>query len=94
MRNFITFKEWMLVEKEYQESDMKALEKLNNALNLGLNIDDPDSRTIKLSSLKDAQEKLKTNTMYKNLDDAKKKEIENIFHDVKSNLIQLARIFA
>lgn len=94
MINFRTFKEWILVEKQYQESDMQALEKLNNALNLGLNIDDPDTRTIKLSSLKDAKEKLETNTMYKNLDDVKKKEIENIFHDVKSNLIQLARIFA
>jgi len=94
MRNFRTFKEWILVEKQYQESDMQALDKLNNALNLGLNIDDPDTRTIKLSSLKDAMAKLETNTMYKNLDDTKKKEIENIFHDVKSNLIQLARIFA
>ena len=94
MINFRTFKEWILVEKQYQESDMQALDKLNNALNLGLNIDDPDTRTIKLSSLKDAMAKLETNTMYKNLDDTKKKEIENIFHDVKSNLIQLARIFA
>ena len=88
-----TFNEWILLEKEYQDSNMNALSKLNDALNLQLKIDDINSRSIKLSSLKNAKEKLITNQMYKNLSDVKKTQIQQIFDDPKSTIMSLARIF-
>lgn len=89
-----TFKEWMTLEKEYQDPTMKALVNLNNALNLGLNIEEPESRVIKLSTLKDSKEKIKTNTMYKNLPEDKKASLDDVYEDPKSNIMDLARIFA
>lgn len=88
-----TFNEWILSEKEYQDTAMKALVNLNNALNLQLNIEEPESRVIKLSTLENAKEKLKTNTMYKNLDQDKKELIDKLFLNTKSTLMDLARIF-
>lgn len=88
-----TFNEWILSEKEYQDPAMKALVNLNNALNLQLNIEEPESRVIKLSTLENAKEKLKTNTMYKNLDQDKKELIDKLFLNTKSTLMDLARIF-
>jgi DNA-binding SARP family transcriptional activator len=93
MKNFKSFKEWVLLEKEYQDSSMKALVNLNNALNLKLNIEEPESRIIKLATLEDAKERLKTNTMYKNLDQDKKEQIEELFADTKSTIMDLARVF-
>lgn len=89
-----TFNEWMLLEKEYQDSNMNALSKINDALNLQLQIDDINSRSIKLASFKNAKEKLMTNQMYKNLPSDKKTQVENIFSDPKSTIMNLARIFA
>ena len=88
-----TFKDWIISEKEYQDPAMKALVNLNNALNLQLNIEEPESRVIKLSTLENAKEKLKTNTMYKNLDQDKKELIDKLFLNTKSTLMDLARIF-
>jgi hypothetical protein len=89
-----TFNEWIISEKEYQDPAMKSLVNLNNALNLQLNIEEPESRVIKLSTLENAKDKLKTNTMYKNLDQDKKELIDKLFLNTKSTLMDLARIFA
>ena len=89
-----TFKDWIISEKEYQDPAMKALVNLNNALNLGFNIEEPESRVIKLSTLDKAKEKLKTNIMYKNLDQDKKDQLEDVFSSPKSTIMDLARIFA
>jgi hypothetical protein len=94
MNKIKTFKEWIISEKEYQDPTMKALVNLNNTLNLGLNIEEPESRTIKLSTFKNARDKIKTNTMYKNLPEDKKSSMEDVFDNPKSNIIDLARIFA
>ena len=88
-----TFNEWIISEKEFQDPAMKALVNLNNALNLGLNIEEPESRVLKLSTLENAKDKLKTNTMYKNLDQDKKELIDKLFLNTKSTLMDLARIF-
>lgn len=89
-----TFNEWIISEKEYQDPAMKSLVNLNNALNLQLNIEEPESRVLKLSTLENAKDKLKTNTMYKNLDQDKKELIDKLFLNTKSTLMDLARIFA
>ena len=85
---FIYFLNFILTTSLYLKLHM------NNTLNLGLNIEEPESRTIKLSTFKNARDKIKTNTMYKNLPEDKKSSMEDVFDNPKSNIIDLARIFA